>query len=44
MASGAVMAGGQNLMALIASLQTQVDSLNAQLGALQTQLDSLGGN
>ena len=44
MASGTIVAGGQDLIALIASLQTQVDSLNAQLGALQTQLDSLGGN
>ena len=44
MTSGTITAGGQDLMALITTLQTQVDLLNAQLGALQTQLDSLGGN
>ena len=43
-ASGSVIASGQDLLLLIAALQTQVDTLTAQLGALQTQLDELGGN
>lgn len=43
-ASGSVIASGQDLLMLIAALQTQVDTLTAQLGALQTQLDELGGN
>ena len=43
-ASGKVIASGQDLLLLITTLQTQVDTLTAQLGAMQAQLDALGGN
>ena len=43
-ASGKVVANGEDLLQLIATLQTQVDTLNAQVTAMQAQIDALGGN
>ena len=43
-ASGKVVANGEDLLQLIATLQTQVDTLNAQVAAMQAQIDALGGN
>lgn len=41
---GKVLANGQDLLLLITTLQSQVDTLNAQVAAMQAQIDALGGN
>ena len=43
-ASGKVIANGQDLVLLIAALQTQVDTLASQLESLQNQLDEISEN